>query len=264
MGSARQIAIELKLDIAASPDVARIKLRLEGKEAKDIEEICSVLVDGTSVFHAIAAHDRDAILEFIINQGVDINSVDKTALHVAVSQKAIKTTRLLLQNGANIKVMSADGKTPLHIAAEMGNTPIVAELLAHDVEILLNRPENTGCTPLSLACLSGREDTVKLLVEKGAALNRDGSFSPVHAAAMTGNMNFLRMFEHNKGADIDWNATDRNGVTPIHYATYRNHKKAVQFLLSVKADPHIKDGRGRTASELAKTEEMRALFEGKA
>ena len=51
-----------------------------------------------------------------------MNSIDKTALHVAVSHKAAKTTKLLLDHGANIKVQGPDGKTPLHVAAEMGNT----------------------------------------------------------------------------------------------------------------------------------------------
>ena len=137
---------------------------------------------------------------------------------------------------------------------------IVQELLAHDVEVLLNRPEMSGCTPLSLACLSGREDTVQLLVEHGALLNHEGGFSPVHAAAMTGNMNILRMLGH-KGAV--WSVVDRNGVTPLHYAVYKGHKKVVGFLLESGADPTAKDGRGKTPAELAKSADIKKLIEDK-
>ena len=261
MGSARQTAIDLQQDIATTRDNTNdVTGKLAGKSPKEIEEICSVPIDGMTLFHSIAANDRVDVLEYILKQGVNMEAVDKTALHVAVSQKAVKTTQLLLEHGANIKIIGPDGKTPLHIAAENGNTLIVRELLEHGGHELLNKAEASGCTPLSLACLSGREDTVKMLVECGAALNFDGGFSPVHAAAMTGNMHIVCMLAE-KGAS--WTKFDRNGVTPLHYAVYRNHRRVVQFLLDKGADPTVKDNRGKTAADLAKTADIKELLEGK-
>ncbi len=53
-----------------------------------------------------------------------------------------------------ISLFSEDGKNPLHIAAELGYIKIVRELLENGGKFMINQAENTGCTPLTLACMT--------------------------------------------------------------------------------------------------------------
>ncbi|KAH9898118.1 ankyrin [Cubamyces lactineus] len=54
-----------------------------------------------------------------------------------------------------------------------------------------------------------------------------------------------------KDAEVDVNARDENGYTPLHLAADRGHVEVVKVLLSRGADPAIKDEDEYTAKELA-------------
>ena len=77
MGGTRQVALDLQQDIATSDDISCVTQRLTGKSTKEIEQICSLEIDGRTVFQTIASHDRANILEKILNFGVNINRVDR-------------------------------------------------------------------------------------------------------------------------------------------------------------------------------------------
>ena len=73
----RRLALDLQQDIATSGDTSCFTKRLTGKSKQEVEEICSLEIDGRTVFQAIAAHDRAKILEKILDYGVNINKVDR-------------------------------------------------------------------------------------------------------------------------------------------------------------------------------------------
>ena len=52
-------------------------------------------------------------------------------------------------------------------------------------------------------------------------------------------------------AVVDIQCTNRNGSTPLHFASYGGHTEAVQVLLSNGADPNIKDNSGNTPLDWA-------------
>ena len=54
------------------------------------------------------------------------------------------------------------------------------------------------------------------------------------------------------GADIDTLSSVGPGRTALMYAAGSGHDEIVNLLLKAQADPSIKDGHGRTASDLAK------------
>ena len=101
-------------------------------------------------------------------------------------------------------------------------------------------------TPLVWACMQGREDTVKLLLEAGAdhhKTDRHGC-SPLHAAAHLGQKEVVLLVLLDRGADIN-KATDL-GDTPLHAAAHMERREVVQILLDRGADPCKKDKNGRT------------------
>ncbi len=260
MGSNRQTAIELQQDIIAKKKTIQITKLLEGKTKEDIEQICSLPIDGRNVFQTIAANDKASVLGYILKCGVDITSVDKLAMHVAVSHKARKTTKLLLEHGAKLSMTGSDGKTPLHIAAEMGHVDILKDLLEHEAskEVLDQAEVMSGCTPLSLACMTGQETVAILLIENNAKINMNTGYPPIHAAAFIGNVNVVRTLI-SKGADVD--LKDKYDESALHYACYKGHKKVVRALLECGATINSVDKRGKTPTDLAKTEDIKKLLQ---
>ena len=63
-----------------------------------------------------------------------------------------------------------DGSTPLIVAPRKGNVEIAKLLIERGANI--NKTDITGQTPLHVACQNGREEMVKLLPERGADINK--------------------------------------------------------------------------------------------
>ncbi|XP_053316100.1 NF-kappa-B inhibitor epsilon [Spea bombifrons] len=97
-------------------------------------------------------------------------------LHIATMKRDLSLTSLLLEHGADINDQEGtSGKTPLHLAVEMLDSALLAQLLQHrpQVDALMYN----GCTPLHLAV--GRKDAglARLLCQAGADTlqrNREG------------------------------------------------------------------------------------------
>lgn len=95
--------------------------------------------------------------------------VFRSALHWAAFYGSMSIARLLLDK---IDIRSSNsGESPLHIAAMKGRTETVELFLAHGAEIDLL--SSKGVTPLQFALEMKAEDTAKLLRSKGAAANLD-------------------------------------------------------------------------------------------
>lgn len=65
----------------------------------------------------------------------------------------------------------------------------------------------------------------------------------------------LEMIESIIDSDVDVNAPNYFGETPLHYAIYRNDARIVQLLLYKGSDPYARHYMGETALELARNYE---------
>ena len=65
---------------------------------------------------------------------------------------------------------SHDLTTPLHLACEKGKVDVVRLLL--DKGAAVDRADKDGATPLWIACQKGHVDAARLLLEKGAEADR--------------------------------------------------------------------------------------------
>jgi ankyrin repeat protein len=93
-----------------------------------------------------------------------------TALHWAVTTDNLALAELLLASHANVDAETRlAGLTPLHLAAQSGNAPMVELLIKHGA--LVNKGNGHGTTPLMMAAASGSAAAVTALVEHGADVN---------------------------------------------------------------------------------------------
>lgn len=94
------------------------------------------------------------LCEFLLRNGADVNARDiqnKTALHYAIQEHRLETTRLLLKNGANIYAKSRYGDDALQTACLKGAGRIFEYLtsnFSYSPEKLANAHELLGATYL--------------------------------------------------------------------------------------------------------------------
>lgn len=122
------------------------------------------------------------------------------------------------------------GTTALARAAKGGDVEVVRLLLAHGANPTL--PTVQGVTPMMMAAgtgYNGRDSRGRYQTEDEAV-----EITKMLLAA---------------GADINQRAND--GGTALHGAAGRGRNALVNLMVSNKADPTIKDGRGRTAADVA-------------
>ncbi|XP_043707419.1 ankyrin repeat domain-containing protein EMB506, chloroplastic [Telopea speciosissima] len=131
-----------------------------------------------SPLHTLALSGQIPFMDRLLEQGVDIDTVDKdgyTALHKAVIGKKEPVISHLLRKGANPHLRDKDGATPLHYAVQVGALQTVKLLIKHKVDV--NVTDNEGWTPLHVAIQSRHRDIAKILLVNGAdktRRNKDG------------------------------------------------------------------------------------------
>ncbi|MCC7058612.1 MAG: ankyrin repeat domain-containing protein [Burkholderiaceae bacterium] len=100
-------------------------------------------------------------------------------------------------------------------------------------------------TALMLAAIRGNPDSVKLLLARGAQVNRPG-WTPLHYAATGGNLEVLRLLlDHD--AYID--AQSPNRTTPLMMAARHDRPDAVRLLVEGGADPGARNEAGMDAAD---------------
>ncbi|KAJ3041359.1 hypothetical protein HDV00_009500 [Rhizophlyctis rosea] len=211
----------------------------------------------------VACENRnyDAV-RLLLKKGADVNHLmaglcggktERSVLHFAVERRDLKLASHLLRHGATVDLLDSDKMTPLHIAltgiggyedANHAEITDLCRLLIHEYDASLEiRTENTRRTPLHLAC--------KL---KSAT---DDSWGP----------QFLELLDRNpRGSKFSVNAQDRKGKTALHLAARcvrgGTGAKLCRWLLEHGAMYSIRDHKGRTAGECAKTDEVKDIFKG--
>lgn len=138
-------------------------------------------------------------------------------------------------------------------AAAVGDTQRIEQLLSFDPSLVAGHSTD-GWTPLHLAAAFADEETVRLLLSRGADAHarshNDLANQPLHACiAMQGSVASARdLILH--GADV--NATQSGGVTPLHLAAAQGKLEMVELLLHHGASPTVRTDHGRSPAELAR------------
>jgi len=117
--------------------------------------------------------------------------------------------------------------TPLHFAAQAGQTDVVEYLIAHGADV--DAKNSSDETPLHAAAAKGHKEIVELLIAKGAEVNAENmrGKTPLQLAADEDHKDVAELLiEH--GANV--NAKDSQGRSPLDRAKDKGHTEIVELL----------------------------------
>ncbi|XP_070195077.1 transient receptor potential cation channel subfamily A member 1-like isoform X2 [Littorina saxatilis] len=215
--------------------------------------------------HRAALFNHKAVVEFLLEKGVDINSKDdtgRTPLLLAASKGCWDTVQVLVGGGADVRVRDRNSQNFLHLAIRFGGklgqffckeeslmdsnakdatdgTVAVRTMtssvsrVGQDILKLLDERDEFGCTPLHYASKEGHLLALEELITFGAtpSLKNNEKQSPFHFAARYGRYNTCRrLLELSQGPNII-NETDADGLTGLHIAAQNGHTKIITLLL---------------------------------
>ena len=193
--------------------------------------------NGWLPLHSAAAGDHTNVVQFLLqNGGQVLSTTDQgtTVLHLATHSELVK---FLVEKGADIHARDNCRKTPLHVAAEKGQTETINYLLNQGADV--NSRDTDGLLALYYALKEGHATTAKVLMDKGsnAMLANDESLAEMYetdllqSSARKGSTAVLQLLLK-RGLSAD--AVHSNGVslrTPVEEAASTGQCDAVNFLL---------------------------------
>ncbi|RCW51774.1 ankyrin repeat protein [Paenibacillus prosopidis] len=214
--------------------------------ADDVHQLRNEMVE------AVKINNIEKVME-LIHTDADLvnasNSKGETAVLMAAYYRSNEIKELLLSNGAELNIYEA---------AAVGNTARVKELLELSPEWRAAWSAD-GFTPLGLAAHFGNEETVKLLLAYGADINarsKDGNLNnmAIHAA-IAGNFEHIVKMLIDHGADVNARCEGawREGFNALHVAAFFGRESIIKLLLQHSADKTAKTFSGETPYDLAIT-----------
>jgi ankyrin repeat protein len=266
--------------------------KIQDYMAFNAQYACCKNWDDCTLLHEACRFARVEIVKILIDKGTDINALYKgqSPLHFAIEgdtretatenaeqyadfqKRQQKTVNLLISKNADLTSANEAGETPLHLAARLGYSELIALLLtqenvAIDATTAVGDHTKTtigGRTALLLATRYCKDNkTIQLLLDKGANPNikdKDPGYAPLHYIAAHRIVdqkikeNHLcelvsLLLAHN--ADVNAYTEDKEHQTALHLAINNQHIGIVEVLLQNKADVHAKNAKGLMAMSLS-------------
>jgi ankyrin repeat protein len=156
--------------------------------------------------------------------------------------------KLLLDHGARVDVVAANGDTTIGRACEYGDLESAKLVLAAGAD--MNRENKYGRTPLMLAAREGRDDLVALLIANHADVNHEGISAPaIYYATWKDHLSIVKMLL-DAGARVK-RAPELAAKNPeqepiLGQAAYVNDLPLIDLLLGHGADINEASDTGRS------------------
>jgi len=246
--------------------------------------------DEQSLIHKAALFARPTIIQQLIQHNTDINSLYKgqTPLHWLLStdinwlnnhkkgqehyQDQLRCLNILLKAGSDWRIRNEQGEMPIHIAARLGHTELLQQLLKQggnideltEIDNDLEQQTQQGRSPLLLVARHNKKiQLLQFLLKNGANPNLQDQipkYTALHYIASTPHNNDVNIEIHlgeitqvllKYGACPNITAPLKQHKTPLHLAAVNNHVYIAEALLKKGADPQASADKGITPIRLA-------------
>ncbi|XP_072801433.1 histone-lysine N-methyltransferase EHMT2 isoform X4 [Vicugna pacos] len=162
-------------------------------------------------------------------------------LYLSVKQGELQKVILMLLDNLdpNFQSDQQSKRTPLHAAAQKGSVEICHVLLQAGANI--NAVDKQQRTPLMEAVVNNHLEVARYMVQRGGCVyskEEDGS-TCLHHAAKIGNLEMVSLLLST--GQVDVNAQDSGGWTPIIWAAEHKHIEVIRMLLTRGADVTLTD-----------------------
>eukprot|EP01038_Epipyxis_sp_PR26KG_P004780 gene4780-6704_t len=221
---------------ASDNSISGIKyfLSLNKRKKIHIDEFDS---HGLCAIHLAAERGHNDSISFLIKSGSDVNvgtKFENTPIMYACKENRVSTIRLLLELGANLKLVNNAGFSALHFAGQGNHPESIQEIINYYQELEIKRLQDIEDGVISVA-----QDTVA-----------DGSSSVLHSygnqSIISSNESQSMVYGHSHGhghsglMDSSYttelinllNTRSKNGTTPLHMACMSNSYQAVSLLIN--------------------------------
>jgi ankyrin repeat protein len=132
--------------------------------------------------------------------------------------------------------------------ARTGTVTELKELMKKDPNII-NQTNESGFSPLILACYRGNVEVAKFLIDNV----KDVNYKSQEGTALAGlSVKYNKdLVERLLNKNADPNIADQTGSTPLFWAVKFGNKELIELLIKHKADQSKKDSMGMTPFEYA-------------
>lgn len=212
-------------------------------------------IDGyeTTPFALAVKSHQVAIANLLMNgeKRINIHQTLKEGncyLHVACQQEDLEMASWLIEKGIRIDLLNDQGFAPLHIAAMVGNLPLLHLLLACGADL----SKKSGCGKTAAELLPTGSQGALLLLKKYQTLALEAKklkLTPLQTAIRLGDSRHLPLLIE----ICDINSTDRREKTALHRAIAKQNRNAALLLIEKGALLELQDHKGRTPLFIAAT-----------
>lgn len=201
----------------------------------NLEALLAALDAGPTAPHAANEQGVSALLLALYHRRADMAEAiaakrSRFSIHEACALPRLDAIdAMLAEDPSAVSARSADGFTPLHIAAFFAQHAAATKLIAAGAGVDVVAENPTRVRPLHSAVASGRTGGVRLLLEYGADPNsrQQMGFTPLMGAAANGHVEIMKLLLE-RGADPK--LVSEEGKAAKDYALAKGHPETAALV----------------------------------
>ncbi|XP_063674914.1 fibronectin type 3 and ankyrin repeat domains 1 protein-like isoform X1 [Bolinopsis microptera] len=238
-----------------------------GEENSDWSPVTEVVtknkpMTGEDLHRVVTTRSVSGLKKLLADEDIAINAPDKmgnSPLMNACVKGYDDIAKILLDHNANMKYSNSAGKDSLMLACYHGNVNCVDALVEFGAKWTVK--DKSGASPFHWAIDGGHTNVIEKILDETDNVDdpdsRSGWSPLMRLVTVNGSVNIAKMLI-DKGADV--NFKDLSGKPVLMAACLNGNKAMVELLVENGADLWTENEFGKTAYDMAKAFERRAVM----